>query len=435
MAPKLPRGLVIAAPHSNSGKTIFTMGLAAALTTRGMAVKVAKGGPGFIDPQFLGLATQTDCFSLDKWAMGAAQLCARARELGTDTDLLVIEGMMGMYDGAASTDGSTANIAETLDLPVILVVNASGQAQSIAALVHGFATFQDRPGVAGIVAVQTGSARHGELLGEALAQTPIPYLGAIPRSPDLVVPSRHLGLVQALEHKAPAELVAAAGQAVLDHIDLETVRSIAAPLPKTTAPKRLPPLGQRIAVARDEAFAFAYPHQLLDWRAQGADLVFISPLADQAVPSDCDAVFLPGGYPELHGRTLAGAARFLESLQAAAARRALIYGECGGYMVLGRGLIDKEGTQHKMAGLLDHVTSFAEPKMHLGYRQLIPVKPAFWTTPLSGHEFHYSRLVESGTDAPLFHQRDARGQDLGLTGGQRGSVMGSYAHIIDQAPD
>lgn len=429
-----PKGLVIAAPSSNTGKTVFTLGLVSALRARGVSVEVAKGGPGYIDPQFLRLATGQDCYNLDKWAFGESQLRARAQDISRARDLLIIEGMMGMFDGAASTSGSSADLADTLDLPVLLLIDASGLAQSIAAIAHGFATLRDRPKVCGVVATRVGSQRHAELLAEPLEETGIPLLGTVMRSDALTIPSRHLGLVQATERNQTDALVEAARGAVEQGVDLDALLDAAGTLPQAPPPRRLPPLGQRIAVARDIAFEFTYPHILNDWRANGAEISFFSPLADEAPSDGADAIFLPGGYPELHAGQLSNAHRFLSGLRAAADRGALIYGECGGYMVLGQGLMDANGVRHAMAGLLDQSTSFAEKKMHLGYRAITPEPNPFWNTALRGHEFHMSVLIDPGTDAALFQQRDAQGMDLGLTGGQRGSVMGSYTHIIDRAP-
>lgn len=431
---EMTKGIVIAAPHSGSGKTVFTMGLAAALKARGQRLQIAKGGPGYIDPQFLSAAVDQPCFNLDKWAMGDAQLRARVGAIASEADMLLIEGMMGMYDGAASMKGSTADLADTLGLPVLLVVDASGQAQSIAALVHGFATLRERPKICGVVATQVGSRHHGELLADAVAETGIPFLGAVQRSDALTIPSRHLGLVQATEHVTQAALVSAAKEAIEQAVDLPALWEAAERVHLTGPVRPLPVLGQRIAIAQDIAFSFCYPHLIQDWRRQGAEIEFFSPLMDEAPSEQCDAVYLPGGYPELHGPALAQARNFISGLQNAAARRALIFGECGGYMVLGRALIDADGRSHKMAGLLDHVTSFAERKMHLGYRTLEPLGPTPWQSTLHGHEFHYSVLTQAGSDEPLFASQDARGTDLGTAGGRRGSVMGSYMHVIDQVP-
>ncbi|MCR9193189.1 MAG: cobyrinate a,c-diamide synthase [Hyphomonas sp.] len=431
---KMAKGLVIAAPHSGSGKTVFSMGLAAALKARGQRLQIAKGGPGYIDPQFLSAAIDQPCFNLDKWAMGDAQLRARVGAIAMTADFLLIEGMMGLFDGAAGMNGSTADLADTLNLPVLLVVDASGQAQSIAALVHGFATLRDRPKLCGVVATRVGSPRHGDMLADAVREIGVPFYGAVQRSDALAIPSRHLGLVQATEHLSQTALIDAAREAIERDVDVPGLWEAACNVRTTGQVSPLPPLGQRIAVARDSAFSFCYPHVLQDWRRQRVEIEFFSPLANESPSDHCDAVYLPGGYPELHGGPLAAADKFITGLQKAAARRALIYGECGGFMVLGKALIDADGRAHPMSGLLGHVTSFAERKLHLGYRELSPLGGAPWCGTLSGHEFHYSVLIDAGTDTPLFECADASGTDLGKSGGQRGSVMGSYMHIIDHRP-
>lgn len=428
-----PKGIVIAAPHSGSGKTVFSMGLAAALKSKGTDVQIAKAGPGFIDPQFLGAAIEQSCFNLDKWAMGEQQVRARADAIAQDSDLLIVEGMMGMFDGAAGMNGSTADLAEALQLPVLLVVDACGQAQSIAALVHGFATLRPSPRICGVVATQVGSAGHAEMLRDAVQETGIPFVGSVLRSDALAIPSRHLGLVQATENLSFQRLVIAAQNAVMDGVDLDLLLELAGTFDQTATVTRIPPLGQRIAVARDTAFEFAYPHILMDWRASGAELSFFSPLNDEAPSDEADAIFLPGGYPELHCNQLALATNFLNGLRRAATRNALIYGECGGYMVLGETLIDADGKAHRMAGLLSHSTSFETQTMQIGYRHLKMIEPGPLPDMARGHEFHYSTLHEAGTDAPLFHIADASRKHTGSVGGRRGSVMGSYVHLIDAA--
>lgn len=428
------KGLVVASPHSSSGKTTFCLGLAAALKARGLNVQVAKCGPGYIDPQFLSAAIGQDCFNLDKWAMGTDQLRARASQIAAGADLLLLEGMMGLLDGAKGMSGSTADIAADLDLPVVLLIDASGQSQSIVATVYGFVALAKGVKICGVVANRVGSERHAEMLREALDEINIPLLGAVMRSDSLNIPSRHLGLVQAEEVNTESRLIEVARKRIEKDVDLDALLARAELFEPSGKVSPVRPLGQRIAVAQDVAFRFGYPHLLTDWRHCGAEIEFFSPLADEAPSSACDAIYLPGGYPELHVRKLARARTFLKSLRDAAARGTLIYGECGGYMILGRQLIDSNGAPHQMAGLLDHVTSFETPKLHLGYRVLTPQDVPQWRGPFRGHEFHYSTLHERGADAPLFHVEDARGKGLGFAGGRRGSVMGSYMHIIDRGP-
>jgi cobyrinic acid a,c-diamide synthase len=203
------------------------------------------------------------------------------------------------------------------------------------------------------------------------------------------------------------------------------------PGPRPQGGRGLAPLGQRIAVARDVAFAFSYPHLLQDWRDQGASISFFSPLADEAPAADADAVYLPGGYPELYADRIAATERFRAGMEAAAGRGTLIYGECGGYMVLGNTLTDKEGKVHRMLGMLPVSTSFEKPKLHLGYRRLMPLSDLPWSAPLSAHEFHFASVVREGEEDRLFEAEDAEGEKLGAIGLRRKNVMGSFAHVID----
>ena len=214
-------GLIIAAPHSGSGKTTATLGIIAALRSRGLRVGVAKCGPDYIDPKFLEAAAGGPCTTLDPWAMPTRTLTRRYATLARDVDVVVVEGAMGLFDGAASGGGATADLAADLGLPIILLVDASHQAQSIAALVHGFSTFRDDVEVAGAIATRTGSARHGELIAQSLGALPVAYLGALPHVSGLKIQSRHLGLVQATEQHQIGELIDAACRAVSRGVDLE----------------------------------------------------------------------------------------------------------------------------------------------------------------------------------------------------------------------
>ncbi|AVF02810.1 MULTISPECIES: cobyrinate a,c-diamide synthase [Devosia] len=426
----LAKGLVVSAPRSGSGKTVISLGLLAALRRRGLVVAPAKSGPDYIDPQFSGRAAGRDAINLDPWAMPRDQLRALASQQATGADLLLVEGAMGLFDAAADGQGSTGDLAETLGLPVILVVDADKHSQSVAPLVSGFAHW--RPGVAvvGVILNRVASARHERMLVSALRETGLPLLGAIPRRSELVTPERHLGLVLPEEAGGFESFLDYAARAIADFVDLESLLAIAAPLQSHAAPPMaLPPLGQHIAIARDAAFAFAYPHLLDGWRAQGAELSFFSPLANQAPAPDADAVFLPGGYPELHGGVLAGASAFHAGLVAARDSGALIYGECGGFMVLGQGIVDKAGTAHAMSGLLPVTTRIDRPKRVLGYRRLLHQSALPWPPGLNGHEFHYSSAKGSGLP-PLFEALDAEGIRQPPMGAVLGRVMGSYAHVI-----
>jgi cobyrinic acid a,c-diamide synthase len=422
----LAKAIVVAAPASGSGKTLITLGLLRAFRNRGMRVAAAKAGPDYIDPRFHEAATGRACYNLDPWAMSPAMIGSLMADLVKDSDLVIIEGVMGLFDGPRGARGSTADLAEALGLPVLFVLDCRHQAQSAAALVHGFASFRTGLSLAGVILNRVASPRHEALLREAITQ---PVLGTFPNDSNLVWPSRHLGLVQAQENAELDSFIEAAAARATPAL-LDQLLALAARFDPVPSPTALPPLGQSIAVARDDAFSFAYPHLLDGWRRQGADLMFFSPLADQAPDPEADSVFLPGGYPELHAGKLAASARFLDGLRAHAG---LVYGECGGFMVLGESLTDAGGTGHAMAGLLPLATSFASRKLHLGYRRLTPLAGAPWAKPLNAHEFHYSKLVSEGAAERLFAAEDAAGETLPPMGLRRGRVMGSYAHVIAEA--
>lgn len=423
------RGLLVAAPSSGSGKTTVTLGLLHALARQGLPVRGAKSGPDYIDPQFLKAACASPCPNLDAWAMGPARL----RALAAGPGLLLIEGAMGLFDGAPPDGkGASADLARALDLPVILVVDAARMAQSVAPLVAGFAHHDPAVRIAGVILNRVGSPRHAAMLRRALAPLDMPVLGAIPRLPELETPSRHLGLVQASERPDLARFLGRVADAVDANIDLAALTELAAPLPAAGAAPRVPPPAQTIAIARDTAFGFAYPHLMDDWQAAGATLVPFSPLADDPVPQ-ADFIFLPGGYPELQAGHLSAAATFLGSLRQAAAKGTAVYGECGGYMVLGQGLIDADGTRHAMAGLLDLETSFARRSLHLGYRHLT-CRQGPMAGRWNGHEYHYATTLRAN-GPPLFTASDAAGTVLPEMGLRDGSVFGSFAHVIDIPPD
>jgi cobyrinic acid a,c-diamide synthase len=414
----LAKAFVVAAPASGSGKTMITLGLLRTLKNRGFRVTSAKVGPDYIDPRFHEAATGVPCVNLDPWAMPKEMAASLLQEI--DAEVVVIEGVMGLFDGPQGARGSTADLAAELDLPILLVLDASHQAQSIAALAQGFINFRKGLNFAGIILNRVASDRHAELL-----------LGIVRRNDSLNWPSRHLGLVQAQENQQLEAFIDSAASTVTRETNLDNLLTIGTIFRFETPNQNiLTPLGQHIAVAKDEAFNFAYPHILQKWKTSGVQLSFFSPLADEVSAPDADAIYLPGGYPELHAGRIAQNQTFLTGLRNS---KALIYGECGGYMVLGDAIIDAEGRSHAMAGLLPLTTSFATRKLHLGYRRLTALAGP-WKKQLRGHEFHYSTIASEGKADRLFSARDAAGNDLGAMGMKRDNVMGSYAHIICEAP-
>jgi len=429
-----PRGWILAAPSSNSGKTLVSAALLRLLAREGEAVMPYKVGPDYIDPGFLSAAAGSDCYNLDPWAMSPGRLDYLITRAG---QVFLIEGVMGLFDGAVSGDGSTADLAADLQLPIILVISTKGQGASVAALAQGFANFRADVSVAGVILTQVASPRHRKLLVDACQAVGIRVFGVLATDQALTLQARHLGLVQASERQDLDQLLEQAADVLARDIDLAGLRDIAAAPkagPSGPAPT-IPPLGQKIAVARDVAFGFSYPHVLDDWRAAGSEIEFFSPLRDQAPAGDVDAVYLPGGYPELHAAQLAANHTFLAGLRTAASNGAVILGECGGYMVLGQGVVDGNGVRHAMAGLLNLETTFADRKLHLGYRQMSLLADA----PLGryqgryrGHEFHYASILREDGDR-LFAIQDALGEQAVQVGLRAGGVMGSFIHLIDIA--
>ncbi len=431
--PAVP-SLILAAPSSGSGKTVLTLALLRHLKNCGVAVSSFKTGPDYIDPAFHAAATGRACFNLDGWAMDRPMRQAILEKTGQDADLVIGEGVMGLFDGAPDGRGSTADLAVDLDIPVVLVCDVRGQAASAAAVVQGFHSHRADLDLAGVIFNRVGGAGHVRALERAMHGLPVPIVGMVPRDGRLDLPDRHLGLVQAGEHSALEDFLDTAADLVGTHVDVTALRALAGKSDDSEdARLSFPVLGQRIAVAKDAAFAFAYPHVLTAWQEAGVELLPFSPLNDESPDTTADAVFLPGGYPELHAGQIASNAGFLDGLRAAAEQNAVVYGECGGYMVLGDGLTDADGNSHEMAGLLPVETSFAQRKLHLGYRSAALKLPYALGPPgavFRGHEFHYSSTTNESPDGALFDVVDALGESLGACGLVRGSVAGSFMHLI-----
>lgn len=434
-----PPGLMVSAPASGTGKTTVMLGLLRALSDQGLNVQPFKSGPDYIDPAFHRAASGRASFNLETWAMNQTLFSAIAHH-ARGADLCLAEGSMGLFDGVATRGlagfGSSAETAAAMGWPVILVLDVSGQAQSAAATALGFASYDADLPFAGVILNRVASPRHERLTRLGMDRAGLPVLGALPRRGDLTLPERHLGLIQAVEHPDLDAAIAGYAEFLRDHVDLEKVRAAARGGTPPAAGDLPAPPAQRIALARDAAFSFTYPHVLAGWRAAGAEILPFSPLADEAPDPSADLVWLPGGYPELHAGRLAAASTFLSGLRKHAETRP-VHGECGGYMALGAALIDKEGTRHEMAGLLGLVTSYETRKFHLGYRRATLSAPMPGHAPgavLRGHEFHYCSIVGQ-PDAPLADVADADGTPVPETGSRRGHVTGTFFHMIaEEAP-
>ena len=440
-------GLIIAAPRSGAGKTTVTLGLLRALRRRGFSVQPFKCGPDYIDPAFHEIAAGRPSFSLDSWAMGEGMIAALANGVSAGADICIAEGVMGLFDGAAargqSGSGATADLAALLGWPVVLVLDVAGQTEKAAAVALGCARYRDDVDIAGVILNRVASERHFALVTPAFDRINMRVFGAILREDRLAMPDRHLGLVQAREIAAIDERLEALADVIGAAVDLEAIRRSARPMQAALgirdeqsrrASSQLQPPGQRIALARDRAFSFFYPHLLRQWRLAGAEIIPFSPLANEAPDAAADAVWLPGGYPELHAGVLASAHGFRSGLQKFARRSIPIHGECGGYMVLGHGLEDAAGNKHEMTGLLALETSFAKARLHLGYRRArlrAACSLGAEGTEVFGHEFHYARTVSASGD-PLVDCRDATGAEVPEQGARKGSTTGTFFHVIDR---
>ncbi|WP_130471362.1 cobyrinate a,c-diamide synthase [Candidatus Magnetaquicoccus inordinatus] len=416
---KNPPGFLLAATQSHSGKTVVALALMARLCQEGYQIAPFKAGPDFIDPLWHSALCQKPSYSLDTQMMGREECRRLLQQHAPVGTLAIVEGAMGLYDGRQGVGGpgSSADLARTLNLPVILVINAKGMAGSLAALVSGFQHFAEDFTIVGIIANRVGSPSHARLLADTLQSCQLPpLLGWLSHSPELQLAERHLGLY--LPHDHPLPPLPILQQAI--QLQEESFRSL---LPEPPGPavatvstprsnsKRLL-AGKRIAIARDAAFCFLYPANL-DWlQEQGATLHFFSPLAGEAVPTSCQALWLPGGYPELHAASLAQSPTWL-SLHQAAAQGLPILAECGGMMAIGQTLQDLEGKSWPMANLLPIHTRMTSKLAGLGYRQEI--------SGAQGHEFHYSSRDPSALPAAFQVSRGDPGIRLG-------NIRASYIH-------
>lgn len=437
------RVLVVAGTGSGVGKTSVTVGVARALTRRGTRVRAAKVGPDFLDPMQLTVATGRPCLNLDTYMMGEAYVLALVTEAARDVDVILIEGVMGLFDGCSpeNSAGSTAEIARLLDAPIVLIADARGTSRSFAATVYGFTHFEPGLTFAGVIANHVGSENHGALLASALESASLPpLLAAIPAGTLPHLKSRHLGLI------APQSVaeVDALSDAVQSSVSLERLIEQATVL-RSRAKEELGFDGAcqrvtlKLAVAQDEAFGFIYADFRERVSALGVDWLAFSPLTDHAVPEGADALFLPGGYPEAHADALASNRPMLESLYQFAKHRP-VYAECGGLMVLGESLLDAPGVRHKMSGVLPFSTCMGKRTARLGYCEVTLTRDTLWGQRHAccrGHEFHYSSM-EQEPSAPLQRCYDVayRKGPHRSEGFSKGRVLASYVHLhLASRPD
>ncbi|NOZ70244.1 MAG: cobyrinate a,c-diamide synthase [Deferribacteres bacterium] len=444
------QGVVIAGTHSGCGKTTVTLGVLAALAKKGFSVQPFKAGPDFIDTGLHGLITGRPSRNLDLWMCGREYVaeCFRRNSAGADT--AVVEGVMGLYDG----DLSTAELAGALGLPVVLVVDAFGMAESAGAVVSGFASLARPPGISGVIFNRIASERHYERVRGSVRDVPV--LGYLPKNPGVEIPHRHLGLVVAEERPFSPEDVDELADAVLGHIDLDAMfnlppapsrrergelteegPSIPSPLTGEGQGGGTPAPKARIAVARDRAFCFYYEDNLDLLRQAGAEIISFSPMSDTAVPTGVDALYIGGGYPELYAKELSGNKSMVESVADFAGRGMAVYAECGGFMYLTQGIYEPDGAFYPMAGVFPFKTKMTRRRARLGYREAVLKEdciPGRKGAVIRGHEFHYSTIINSA-DAPVsglarsYSVRDGSGRYIHDEGYRIKNTLGSYIHI------
>ncbi|WP_119153963.1 cobyrinate a,c-diamide synthase [Caldimonas tepidiphila] len=407
--------MLVSAPASGQGKTSVTAAIARFHARRGLRVRVFKTGPDFIDPMLLARAAGRPAQQLDLFMGGLAHCRALLHEAAQDADLLLVEGVMGLFDG----DPCSADLAAAFGLPVLAVIDAGSMAQTFGAIAHGLASYRSDIRVAGVVANRVGSEGHARMVSESLPAG-LPLVAALKRDALLALPERHLGLVQAaelpdLEARLDAWADAWGQGGGADWL----------PPPVAFEPQDLPAIeprlaGVRIAVASDEAFSFAYPANLDVLRALGAELIPFSPLSDARLP-DCDALWLPGGYPELHAAALAANASLIADLRAHQASGKPLLAECGGLLFLLDGLTDAEGRRHAMAGLLPGEATMKKRFQALGLQRI-----ALPEGELRGHSFHYSSLETPL--APIARGENPNGGRTAEAVYRLGRTTASYIH-------
>jgi cobyrinic acid a,c-diamide synthase len=441
----LPR-IVIAGAHSGSGKTSLTIALVGALRRRGYRVQTFKVGPDFLDPTYLTLASGRPCYNLDSWMMSREHIQHLFTTASGGADIAVIEGVMGLFDGANPTtlEGSTAQIACWLDAPVLLIVNAYGMSRSFAALIKGLVSFEPKLNVIGVIANYCGSQNHAQLLSTSLQAAGLPLLmGAIPQDGFITIPNRHLGLVTANEHNLTKSVMDNLSDAVERHASIDALLqclNVKKPLSPEKKDKQLetrtPSRDVRIGIAWDEAFHFYYQDLLDVLVKKGCTIIRFSPLADNQLPDNLSGLYIGGGYPEIHARALAENKDMLSSIRAFANSGRLVYAECGGLMYLSRGIETAEGQRYVLLDILPVWTKMSKRQKALGYVEVRLTGNSLWGKKgdiVRGHEFHYSELIENPCSDPLwkpvYELKKPLSDNIRAEGFQKENILASYIHL------
>ncbi len=434
----IPR-LVIAAPHSHAGKTTVTLAILAALVRQGMHVAPFKVGPDYIDPQLHRRAAGRPSYNLDTYLVPAKRVRDTFWRVAHSADIAIVEGVMGLFDGSSPTSrvGSTAEVAELLQAPVVLVIDAAGMAASVGALIRGFRTYDPAVQVAGVLLNRLGGAGHYRYLIPAIEREGIEVLGYLPQDLQLEIPERHLGLLPASEEDRVTPLLGRLADLVERYVDLDDLVHLARTAPPVASTTPAVPHATsarvRIAWAQDEAFHFVYQENLDLLTAAGVEIVPFRPLYDAALPDDIDAIWLVGGFPELFAAQLAANASMQAALRACAERGLPIYAECGGFMYLCEWLEDQHGARHPQVGLIPGGTRMTERLQQFGYAEATFLQDTFFGpagTTVRGHRFHYS-IYEPAPTSPACAYRIVRARtgEEHLEGFHIHNVLATYFHL------
>ncbi len=424
----------VAGTNSGCGKTTVSLSVMSALSRRGLRVAPFKCGPDYIDPSYHAAATGSVSVNLDSWMMRRGGVVESFGRNAAGADVAVLEGVMGLFDGAgaASPEGSTAECARMLGIPVVLVVDASGMAGSIAALVRGYSKFDAGTRICGVIANKVGGESHARILSESLRTWNLPpLLGAIPADGSFAIPERHLGLLPWAENRKKKEFFDALAGIAEECIDIDRVlrfSQIARPLCKLMPypePRRI------VAVARDDAFTFYYADNIHRMRMAGFDFVEFSPIRDRRVPAGADVLYVGGGFPEIFAKELAANREMRRSMKAFAESGRPVYAECGGLMYLGESLEDSRKRKFPMCGVIPGKTRMTGGRRALGYREVEALHDMPFCRKgavFRGHEFHWSEFIPSRKLEPLFRCKDSRGRGW-LDGIRINNVSASYMHL------
>jgi cobyrinic acid a,c-diamide synthase len=429
----IPR-IVIGATGSGAGKTTATIAILGAMRARGLKVAPFKCGPDYLDPTYHTQAAGARSHNLDGWMMGRDAVLATFNRVARDADIAVIEGVMGLFDGTTpiSNEGSTAEIAEWLNAPVLLTVDASGMARTVAAIAHGFRHFDPHLNLAGLICNRIGSRGHLDLL--KAASTEVPILGGFPQDSSISFPERHLGLLSAIGSAVPQVHFDAWAARAAEWLDLDGILALAhsAPsLPDSLAPASATTSLCRIGLAYDEAFHFYYDDNLRRLEAAGAELVKFSPVHDSSLPP-VDGLYFGGGYPEVAAERLSSNHPMLTAIRSFAAHGGPIYAECGGLMYLARTIRALDGKSWPMAGLLPADAVMSDRLQALGYAEVTTTSPSLLgpaRIQFRGHQYRYSTLAPTLDNVPQIYRVQLRwGGDQSTEGYQTGNVLASYIH-------